>query len=205
MSSDLSAPETGPFAGVPDAIVQLCGSLTDYVEAAVQIRPDYTPETLPLVDHYAQTVGGVLRDRPEVLDLSAQAIGAYFGEVVRRHLAGFWIVPSQNKNDWLVCGEVAFVAFNPIGVGYDAAVSSTDHHGPSSQLKLAHEDRALVAARLEQLPQVRDTDYFSLSTRYDVLEIVMEAVRAQAGARGYDEVTYDARDYGDQARPLGLL
>jgi hypothetical protein len=205
MSTDDETPSTGPFAGVPQEVVQLCRSLTDYVEAAVQIRPDFTPETLPLVDHYAQTVGGALRERPEVLDLSAQAIGAYFGEVVRRHLAGFWLVPSRNWSDWLVCGEVAFVAINPIGVGYDAAVGSTQHHGPSSQLKLSSEDRDLVQARLEQLPEVPEREFFSLSTRFDVLEIVMEAVRAQAEARGYAEVTYDSRDYDGAVRPLGFL
>src|SRR5687768_15591225 len=40
---------TGPWANVPPTLVELCGSLTDFVQAAVGIRPDYTPETLPLV------------------------------------------------------------------------------------------------------------------------------------------------------------
>lgn len=205
MSSDDHSPETHSFAGVPEEIVQLCNSLVDYVEATVQIRPDYTPETLPLVDHYARTVGGALKQRPEVLDLPAQAIGAYFGEVLRRNLAGFWLLPSRNQSDWLLCGEIAFVAINPIGVGYDAAVGSQQHHGPSSQIKLAHEDREAVKTRLELLPEVRESDFFSLGTRYDVLEIVMDAIRTQQGARGYDEITYDGRDYDGAVRPLGFL
>ncbi len=203
-----SAPLETPlnsFEGVPEQIVELCNSLTDFVANAIELRPDFTPDTLPLVDHYAKTVRETLSERPEMLDLTAQTIGAYFGEVVRRHLAAFWLLPSQNKNDWLICGEAAFVAINPIGVGYDAACGNANHGGPSSQLKLAFEDREAVKARLDQLPAVDERDYYTLSTRFDVLEIVMDAVRSQASSRGYDEITYDARDYDAGAQPLGLL
>jgi hypothetical protein len=183
------------FEGVPEQIVDLCRSLTDFVERAVGIRPDYTPETLPLVDHYVREARGVVAERPELLDLSAQAVGAYFGEVVRRHLVGFWSVPSPNLHDWQVCGEAAFVAINPIGVGYDALAQGSEHGGPSSQVKLAAEDRALVEARLAELPVVREDDYYLLSLRYEVLELTMEAVRAQATERGYGDTTYTVEDY----------
>src|SRR5690606_31070723 len=98
------------LAEAPDEVQELCNGLTDFVQAAISIRPDYTPETLPLVDHYAREVRSSLAERPQLLDLTAQALGAYFGEVVRRHLAAFWFVPSSNRQDWLVCGEAAFVA-----------------------------------------------------------------------------------------------
>lgn len=186
---------TGPWANVPPPLVELCGSLTDFVQAAVGIRPDYTPETLPLVDHYIAEVRANLATRPEVLDLTAQAVGAYFGEVVRRHLVGFWHVPSPNHHDWLLCGESAYFAVNPIGVGYEAVTGRSDHDGPTAAIKLASEDRDAVAAKLSSLPPVPEDEYYTLSARLEVLETIVDVVLTLAQDRGYGETTYDARDY----------
>ncbi len=193
---------SGPFAGVPRTIAELAQSLTDFVERTVGIRPDYTPETLPLVDHYAREVRARIGERPELLALTAQAMGAYFGEVVRRNLVGFWFVPSGNLHDYQMCGEAAFVSINPIGVAFDAVVGSSEHDGPASRLRLAPEDRAAVEDRLAQLPEVREEEYYLLSTRYEVLEIAMEAARAEASRRGYEDITYSADDYFVEPRPL---
>lgn len=185
----------GPWANVPTSVAELCQSLTDFVEAAVGIRPDFTPETLPLVDHYVADVRTNLAARPEVLDLAAQAVGAYFGEVARRHLVGFWHVPSPNHHDWLICGESAFFAINPIGVGYEVVTGRTDHDGPSPAIKLASEDREAVHAKLASLPPVPEAEYYSLSERLEVLETIVDVVLTLAQDRGYGETTYDARDY----------
>lgn len=181
---------------MPLPIRDLCQSLTDFVERAVGIRPDFTPETLPLVDHYAKLTRESLSERPEVLDLAAQGLGAYFGEVVRRHLAGFWVVPSPNFHDWLVCGRAAFVAINPIGVGYEALVFGGESPGPSSQLRLASKDREFVELRLKSLPEVPEEEFFSLATRFDVLHIVYDAVLGKAESEGLGEASYELEDYG---------
>jgi hypothetical protein len=194
-----------PFFGVPQPVVDLAGSLVDFVERAIGFRPDFSSETLSLVDHYAAEARSVVKNRPEVLDLTAQALGAYFGEVARRHLGAFWVVPGSNLNDWTLCGESAYVSINPIGVGYDALLGSTEHSGPSSHLKLSGEDRAEVIRRLDQLPTVSEGEFFTLCTRLEVLEIVMDSIRAQANLRGYSEVTYSAEDYTTNLRPLENL
>lgn len=191
-----------PFEGVPAPLLELCQSLTDFVERAIGIRPDFTPETLPLVDHYVGLARKAVAERPEALDLTAQALGAYFGEVVRRSLVGFWRVPSPNFHDWQLCGRAAFVAFNPIGIGYDALAQGQEHAGPNSQVKLAPEDVRAVSERLALLPPVSEEEYYSLSTRHEVLEITYEAVRAMATQRGYDETYFDEDDYSTELRPL---
>ena len=185
----------GTWENVPGPVVDLCQSLSDFVEAALGIRPDFTPETLPLVDHYVTEARMNLEGRPEVLDLVAQGVGAYFGEVVRRHLAGFWHVPSPNHHDWLLCGESAYFAINPIGVGYETVTGRPDHDGPSPAIKLANEDREAVHAKLANLPPVPESEYYSLSARLEVLETVVDVVLALSQDRGYGETTYDARDY----------
>lgn len=188
---------------MPPPLLELSQSLTDFVERAIGFRPDYTPETLPLVDHYVNQVRESLQNRPELIDLTAQAVGAYFGEVVRRHLFAFWRVPSPNFHDWQICGKSAFVSLNPIGIGYDSVSGNQSHSGPNSQLKLAPEDQQAVADRLALLPPVSEEEFFSLSTRLETLEIVFEAVRSQAAQRGYDETFYEEEDYGVEPRPLG--
>ncbi len=198
----MSSPES-PFFGVPQQIVELAGSLTDFVENAVGIRPDFSPDTLSIVDHYAAEARKQLESRPELADLTGQALGAYFGEVVRRSEGGFWQIPSPNFHDWKLCGVTAFMTINPIGVGYDALFGGTDHHGPASALKLAPEDREAVEHRLANLPEVPADEYYALCTRLEVVQIVMDAVRGQQSRRGYDEVTFTADDYEGELRPLG--
>lgn len=180
---------------VPEGVLELGRALTDFVETATGIRPDYSPLTLPIVDHYLKLARVEVQKRPEILDLTAQAIGAYFGEVVRRALTGFWYMPSPNFNDWALFGQAAFVSFNPIGVGYEMLLARADYEGPSSQIKVAREDAELVSARLLSLPPEREEAYYTLAVRYDALETVVECVRAQAEARGYTEMFYSAEDY----------
>jgi hypothetical protein len=182
-------------AEVPETIRGLCYALTDFVEKATGFRPDYTPLTLPIVDHYLTLARKQIEGRPEVVDLTAQAVGAYFGEVVRRALTGFWHLPSPNFNDWSLMGQAAFVSFNPIGVGYEVLHKSSEYAGPSPQIKVAREDGELVAARLAALPPEREDSYYSLSVRFEALELVFECTRAQAEARGYTDMFYSAEDY----------
>lgn len=200
----MTAPES-PFSGVPTPIVELAGNLVDFVERSIGIRPDFTPETLSLVDHYAIEARKACQDRPEIFDLTAQALGAYFGEVVRRSKGAFWQVPSPNFQDWTLCGSGAYFTINPIGVGYDAVAQSTDHKGPSSQLKLAAEDRSHIQARLESLPEVPDIDFYSLCMRYETLDIVVEGLITAASQRGYEDMVYTEEDYGNGFRPMGNL
>jgi hypothetical protein len=195
---------TSQFEGVPEPIVELCRSLSDFVQRSVGIRPDFQPETLPIVDHYIEQARRTIEGRDELVDLTGQAIGAYFGEVVRRSLAGFWRVPTPNFHDWQLCGEVAFFSFNPIGIGYEVLTMGTEHGGPSGDVKLAKEDRDLVHARLVALPPERESSYYSLSTRYEVIEIIAEAVRGLAESRGYSETTYSISDYGGELSGLLL-
>lgn len=186
--------QTQDFEGVPESIVDLCRSMTDFVERTVGIRPDYTPDTLPLVDHYVREARAELERKPAVTDLTAQALGAYFGEVVRRAFTGFWSLPSPNYHDWQLLGQAAFFAFNPIGVGYEV-LTRGQHGGPSSELRMAKEDTDLVRARLLSLPEEREESYYSLSTRFEVIELAVECIRAQAESRGYSDMSYDLEDY----------
>ena len=175
-----------------------------FVRQAVGIELDFSPETLPVLDHYASNVRAEIENRPELLPLTANAIGAYFGEVVRGRIPGFWRLPSANVHDWSVCSKVAFLSFNPIGVAYDALFRSNEHEGPRSMLRVAAEDREYLTRRLETLPPVPEDEYFLFSTRFEVIEVAAEALRARLEESGYSETEYSEDDYDAELRPLAF-
>ncbi len=163
-----------------------------------------SPETLPVLDHYVSEVRPQLGDRPELLALTANAVGAYFGEVVRRRIPGFWRLPSQNVHDWAVFSKVVFMSFNPFGVAYDALFQTNEHEGPRSMLRVAAEDREYLTRRLETIPPVPEDEYFLFTTRFEVIEVAAEALRARLEESGYSEIEYGDDDYDAELRPVGL-
>jgi hypothetical protein len=88
------------------------------------------------------------------------------------------------------------VAVNPVGIAYEALFRGEPHDGPAAAVELDADDRDLVAARLSVLPSVREEEYYLLSTRLEVVEIVVDALLAQrpSGAR---DVELDWEDYED--------
>ncbi len=185
----------------PEKIRELASACEDYVERALGFRLDYSVETLSVVDEYARQVRESLDDRPELMALTAQAVGAYFGEVLCRTMPGFWRLPSQNIVDWQVCLGHVFVWLNPIGIAYDALAGNADHAGPSSAIRVAPEDREMVRDRLGRLPDVDEDEYYLLSTRMEVLEVVVEELRRHMEEQGYGETTFDESDYEAEQRP----
>ena len=184
----------------PEEIRELSENCVEYVKRTIGFELDYTLETLPAVDEYARQVREQIEERPELMPLLSRAVGAYFGEVLRRNLGGFWRIPSPNVNDWQLCMHTAFLWFNPVGVACDALAGDDEHGGPSSPIRVAPEDRDLVKNRL---PDMEPEEYYLLSTRAEVVELVLETLHASMEARGYAEETFEASDYEAELRPLG--
>jgi hypothetical protein len=180
----------------PSEVRELAMTLAEFVRRAVGVEVDVSPETLPVVDHYVELVRREAALRPAVIELVAPALGAYFGEVLRRAIGGFWQLPSADVHRWRVCSRQVVVAVNPIGVAYDVLFQGAEHDGPPAEIGLFPEDRARVAPRLAALPSVSEGEFYLLSTRLEVLEIVVDALVTQLppGAR---EVELDWDDYAD--------
>lgn len=182
------------LADAPEELRDLVASCIDYVRTAIGTEPDLSPETLPLVDHYLLGARESVRERPQVMPLIARAVGAYFGEVARRHLDVFWVI-GPDERAWRLCGTRAFFSFNPVGMAYRALVGSDEHPGPGGEVRLADDEREWVELRLAQLPSVDDDEFGMLSTRLEVLEIVQDELRARMKAGGVDDVVFEAEDY----------
>jgi hypothetical protein len=166
----MSSP-TPPEAEAPAVVLDLADSCVRFVHRTLGIELDYTPDTLPLLDHYLRGAHGVSQE--EILGLVAPAAGAYFGEVVRRQLGpSRWHWESDEFSECRIEFERCFLSFNPIGVALEAVVQSeTDGYG--SNLSLLREDEQPVREALERAGEINPDDYFRLAVRYEVIEQVV--------------------------------
>jgi hypothetical protein len=187
----------------PDPVPEYATACLDYVRRALGFELDFTAETLPVLDHYLAGVRAEVLERPEIGGLVARAAGAYFGEVVRTVVPGFWRIPSPNVHDWQLCARLAFLWVNPIGIAFDAVYRSSEHEGPRSILRCAPEDREYLERRLATVPPVPEDQYYLLTTRLEVLEVANEALHARLEEQGYGETELGEEDYVPAlARPL---
>ena len=174
---DVPSPPTveSVLQGAPAPIADLSAAACQYVARAVGVELDYTPETLPILDHYVTLARQEIAERPSVVPLVARALGAYFGQVAVRVLDGFWRVPSDDDHLWLVCLRPVLLAFGPVGIAYDVLLEG-GAGGSGADIHLAKEEREVVFARLESLPQVAEAEYFTFATRLEALEIASAAL-----------------------------
>ena len=140
--------EAEGLESAPTEVAELVEACREYVRRAIGMELDYSPETLPLVDHYIDLVRTSLDERPELQPLVVRAVGAYFGEVIRRQLPAFWRIPSADTHEWRLCARPVFLSLSPFGVAYDAVYQSAEHDGPSAQLRMAPEEREVVDRRI---------------------------------------------------------
>jgi hypothetical protein len=167
----LRAMSDGPTENEPEAIRDLAAACVRYVRRALSLELDYTPDTLPLLDHYLQSAQDVSQE--EILSLVAPAAGAYFGEVVRRQLGPCrWHLTEGDFSSYRLEFERCFLSFNPMGSALAVVLrGDADHYG--GHLSLLAEDEPLVKESLERVGDVREEDYYRLAVRYEVIEQVV--------------------------------
>jgi len=182
-------------APAPEAITELCAQCEQYVSRAVGMSLDLTPETLPILDHYLSLVRASCEERPALLTLTANAAGAYFGELVRQRFDGFWLMPTPDVHDWYVCTRAVYFKFNPIGVVHEVIAQASGHPGPGGEFKLARDEQALIEERLAAVPAVATEQYYLLSTRLEAIDIVMETLRFVVNQGGGQEQELEPEDY----------
>jgi hypothetical protein len=184
---------TEPLENAPDVIADLAASCVRFVHRALGIELDYTPETLPLLDHYLREAHGV--PRAEIVELVVPAAGAYFGEVVRRHLGDArWYLDGDDFSGVRLEFKRWFLSFNPVGIALET-VTGEDVEGYGSHLELLREERAMVHEALERAGNVRNEDYYRLAVRFEVLELVTALLSEKASQSLEPERTYGPEVY----------
>lgn len=207
-------------AATSDRFTDLAEGCVRFVREAVGVQLDYSAETLPVLDHYLRTRRDDATSKPETLVLVAQAAGAYVGEVVRRRHSAWWRADSSDPLEWRLEFEAVFLLIHPIAwiaeslsqalaetvapppradeeLDASSTMEDTEADAGTAGLWVAEEDRAFLAERLAQLPNVTLEDFVAPSTRVEVVDIAVEALRARSTEGGAEARRYSAEDYAD--------
>ena len=178
----------------PALAVDLAQSCVEFVRRAVGVAPDFTPETLPLVDHYLAQAAAEGRERPEALELVARAAGAYFGELLRRDFDCWWFT---DDGDDLAAGMIRFrdvyLELSPYALA--AAALGLPEAKAAAGFTIDPDDIEYIGAHLANLPPLPDEEHDLLSTRHEVIEIVTDQLKGRAGLRNLGDVTFEDADY----------
>jgi hypothetical protein len=178
----------------PDKIADLCESCVRFVAAKYTVEPDYTEDTLSLLDQYVREARDEIALRPEALDVIQTAMGAYFGEVVRRRFGAHWAADSGDPSEWKLLLEHVYLSFNPVAIAREAILEG-EAEGWSAHFKTDPSEKDVVMRKLAKLPPVPEEEYYLPTTRYDVLEMVHDALRAHMEKNGTGDVTFKPEDY----------
>jgi hypothetical protein len=179
----------------PGDVFERAERTVQQVKQATGITLDYTPETLPILDHY---LGQVPRGRTEILALVVETIGSYFGEVVRKALGGTWEHDGRLELD-------GGIVFSP-----EAMVAEAAQAGPvedvDAEFTVPLEARGAVEDALSRAGGVDEAEYYSLSGRFETLLLVAHTVsgaKAQSSSQSEMSPTRTTPDTDDISSPAG--
>ncbi len=191
-----NGPNTGSPSSAPAPVLELAEACVRYVERALGVPLDYSPDTLSLLDHYARAAAAETGSRPEARRLVAAAFAAYFGEVVRRRYAAWWHLPDEaDPAGWQLRFDRIYLALVPFAFAEAALAPEGEADEGDGGMVLDEAERDDVAERLALLPPVDPDEYRLPTTRYEVVEIVVDHLRARAEAQGVSDVSLSDEDY----------
>jgi hypothetical protein len=157
-------------AEAPIHILDLAAACVRFVERAIGLPLDFTPDTLPVLDHYLRTAKNSSTD--EIMNLVVPAAGAYFGEVVRRELGPARWHWDEDASQVRLEFERCFLSFNPMGSAIEA-VHSAAGSGFGAHFTLLREEEAAVEASLSRMGDIREEDFYRLAVRFETLEQIV--------------------------------
>ncbi len=177
----------------PEAVADLAAACERFVLTKYGVRLDKTKDTLSILDHYVREARAEIVEKPESLPLLQATIGAYFGEVVRGEFESSWFADGDHDG-WRLDLVNVYLTFNPLGMAREALLLE-DAEGWHAHLEMDEAEREEVERRLSRLPEVSDEDFYLPTTRFEVIEIAIDAIRAQMLERGLGDVTFGPKDY----------
>lgn len=162
------------------------------VTQVLGVEPDFTPETLPLIDRYLRDLSPDMP--PDVRHLVVSTVGCYFGEVVRRVLKGRWCIDGDGPEAWRIELSSCFLHFSPVGMAGEVASLGEDesYDGSFSTLDDLHDGLSDALGTAAPLPE---DEYYSLSGRVDILQLAADWLVGRAMASGRDRPSFTAADY----------
>jgi len=188
-----SAPNPDRDAAPPAEVAELSAACVRFVATRYNGALDFAPETLSYVDQWLRDARAEIPERPEAADVVQAAAGAYLGEVIRRAFGARWVAIGQHS-EWKLCLSSVYCAFNPIGMAREALLLEPAE-GWGAHLELDPGEREAIEQRLASLPEVEDDEYYAPTTRFDVLSILVDALRETMRSQGLADVHFTPEDY----------
>jgi hypothetical protein len=177
----------------PPQVAELAAACVRYVAARYGATLDFAPETLSFVDHWLRDARSDLVERPEAAEVVQASAGAYLGEVIRNAFGGHWVADGPHP-EWRLEFERVYCAFNPIGMAREALLLEPAE-GWHAHFELDPAESDAMEQRLAALPPAPADEFYAPSTRFDVVSILFDALRAGMRARGLADVRFMAQDY----------
>lgn len=171
----LSDPEA--LEPAPREVADFAETCVRYVTTAMGISLDFTLETLPLLDHYLQDSKKAASRRPETIHLLAFVAGSYIGEVIRRRHACRWNTQDPDASVWTLIFRDVALTIRPI-LFVQEALMGEELAAEVPAIEMDSLDRDLIIQKLEDLPFVSEEDFFAPSTRVEVVDIIVDALRS---------------------------
>jgi hypothetical protein len=193
VESDLEPSPDPRDAPPPLAVAELAAACVRFVAAKYKVPLDFEPETLSLLDQYARDGREELRTKPEALDLLQASIGAYLGETMRRAFGATWFCEGD-YDGWRIDFTFVYLTFNPIGMAREALMLATAD-GWHAHLEADAGEREFLEQRLASLGEIDEEEYYAPTTRFDVVEIAVDTLRAKMQDDGNADVTFGPDDY----------
>lgn len=221
----VASPLESPLVAGSALARELADAFRGHVQRALGRSPSVTvglddaETSLAFVDHYLRTMRS--ETRAPILSLIAAEAGAYYGELVCRALGGTWIGDGKDPRRLRVLMRDQFLYFSPVDQAFevlrgqggeddddddDPAVPveglDTEFHAdrrarprdesPDTDVQ---DDAAWLAERLAELPPIAQSEYYSLTCRYETLKLVLELLATKHLAEGRTPREYHVGDY----------
>ncbi len=182
----------GGDGDVPSRVLDLAELARKGAAHVTGVDPDYTYETLPLVDMYLREVPEDATE--EVLHLIVASSGCYFGEVARRVLNGRWAVGSGAPEGWRMELASCFLYFYPVGMAGEvySRGKDPDYDGSLGTMIEAHDG---LSEMLANAAPFSEDEYYSLACRVEVLQLAADWLTARPMAAGKRARIFTAADY----------
>jgi hypothetical protein len=186
-------PDPAAAADPPPAVAELAAACVRFVATRYGIHLDFMPETLSVLDQWVRDARAEVPERPELVELVQSSAGAYLGEVVRRAFGATWLVEGEHS-EWRLGMATVYCAFNPVGLVREALMLG-EAEGWHAHFELDPGEREAIEARLAALPEVSEDEFYAPSTRFDVVNVVVDALRETMRSSGLGDVRFEAADY----------
>jgi hypothetical protein len=161
----------------PTEVSDYVRAAVEFVRRAVGMELDGSEESLAVLDHY---VGQVPRDRPELVQLLAPAIGCYFGELCRHRFGGKWQLDGDPP-EWMLEIEDGALVIAPVAIAAEA-LCRDDVEGYDAEVRVDPAWREPVLLALERTVPVTEEYYYSLTGRFETIQHTLDLI---AGVRAH--------------------